>query len=159
MIRILLLCLALAGCGTLEQRAYTAAATDSATTVAGLAVGAAEANPLGIAALALKVPVLLYADSLPEGERADAHQVIAAVWGGATVNNLCVLAAMVSGGAFGPACIAAGVAYAVYAWTPAPEVKPEPGYAFGAEVAFWTHCAEYKRASGDTVRCVYRIDS
>jgi len=152
-----LLLLALTGCATLEQRAYTAAAADSATTAAGLAMGAVELNPLGaVAAVALKVPILLYADTLPEAERADVHQAIGAIWGGAAINNVCVLVTIASGGASGPACFVVGVAYAAYTWrsTPAtPQVKP---FAFGEEVAFWTACADYKRTSGEAVRCVFR---
>ncbi len=157
MIRLALCALLLTGCATLEQRATTAAVADGGTTLAGLALGAAEANPLGLAAIALKWPVMEYAKTLPESEQAQFYEVAGAIWGGATVNNLCVIAGLLTGGTAGAACIAAGVGYALYALrTPEPEAVERP-YAFGDEVAFWQACADYKRKSGEAVRCVYRL--
>lgn len=134
--------LLLTGCASLEQRAYTAAAADTATTAAGLALGLVELNPLGPAAGLLKIPYLIYAHSLPEDERAELHAQAGSIWGGISVSNGCMLAALITGGAFAPACIVAGIGYGIYRWN-----------ADTPERAFYAACANYRRYSGESFTC------
>lgn len=144
---IILALLLLTGCATLEDRAVTAAVSDGVTTGAALALGAVELNPLGAPfAIAVKVPMLLYANSLPEEERAAMYSVWGPVWGGVSANNVCVLVAILTGGIAAPICIATGVAFGVQQW-----VVGEP------EREFYTRCAEYREQSGEKFRCVYSL--
>ena len=112
----LLLALSLAAHADTAHDAQQAAIADVATTGIGLALGAAEANPLGIATLPLKLIALHYADKLPTGERETLQSAIASVWTGASVNNVCVILALVTGRAFGAGCFVAGLAGAVGPW-------------------------------------------
>ena len=67
---------------------------------------------------------------LPEGERQQAQITLGAVWTGATVNNVCVIVAIATVGAFAPACLILGVAAGVQQWG-----------ASAAEREFWGLCA------------------
>ena len=122
--------------------------SDGGTTIGALALGAAEANPLGLATVVLKYPLLQYCKGLPEDERTECYSAANAVWGGAAVNNVCVIAAILTGGAFAPVCIAAGIGYGVYAWN---DTTPEQD--------FYTACAEYRRVSGESFRCEYQLQT
>ena len=139
----LLLALSLAAHADTAHDAQQAAIADVATTGIGLALGAAEANPLGIATLPLKLIALDYADKLPTGERETLQSAIASVWTGASVNNVCVILALVTGGAFGAGCIVAGLAVAVGRWTAGEQ-----------EREFWQICADYMRMNPALV-CTY----
>lgn len=142
---LILLALALSGCGTLQQRAEHAAAADTVTTLTGLALGAAEANPLGLVALLVKIPVLAYADTLPTGERESTQAAIVAAWGGAAVNNACVIAAILTGGAIAPICPLIGIAWGVREWARSSE-----------EREFWRMCQYHREQTGRHLDCVYR---
>lgn len=135
----------LTGCATLEDKANTTALADNGTTIGALALGATEANPLGLAALVLKWPILRYIDTLPDDERAQGQAVVSAMWGGAAVNNVCVMVAILSAGTFAPACLLGGIGWGIYAWSES-----------AAEREFYAACAEYRRVSGEQFRCVYR---
>jgi hypothetical protein len=81
--------------------AMGAAVADGVSTGFALASGAVEANPLvsptplGLLALTgVKVAVVNYANRLPEDQKRTALKTSTAVWGGAAVNNLLVLAAV-----------------------------------------------------------------
>lgn len=149
MIRAALLAIALTGCANLEQRANTAAVTDGATTLVGVGIfGASELSPLGLASVAIKVPLLAYVKTLPEAEQAAAHAVAGPVWGGASVSNGCMLAVLLSGGTAAPGCLALGIGYGVYRWN-----------ADRDERNFYAACAEYVRWSGERVRCVYQMEA
>ena len=115
------------------QTAEQAAAADVATTGIGLALGAAEANPLGLIALPAKLAMIQHAESLPTGEREYALSVISSMWTGAAANNLCVIAAILSGGAFAPACLIVGAAVGMQRWDAAAD-----------ERLFWAVCADEK---------------
>ena len=147
-----------------EQDATNAAIADGASTAVALALGAAEANPLGAAfAVGVKLPLLAYARTLPEAERERFYAVAAPVWEGATANNLCVIAVLLSGGGAAPACLLVGLAWGFHASqvrvVPSEPVEAvEVGEVFGQEVAFWDACQTYKRQSGESFRCHYRRD-
>lgn len=101
----------------LQQSAQRAAAVDTGSTALGLAAGAVELNPVGpVLTLGGKYLFMKYAETLPDNQRASAYAGASAIWGGAAANNLCVTAAILSGGAFAPACIVVGLAYGAHAW-------------------------------------------
>lgn len=101
----------------IQDQANTAAVTDTVSTVVGLAMGAAEANPLGIAAILIKIPILNWAEKLPMGERQTEQAAIASIWGGGTANNICIIAAIATGGVFSAwLCPAIGAAWGVIKW-------------------------------------------
>lgn len=115
LIAILLLVATCANAQTAEQ-SQTAALTDLGSTAIGLAMGAAEANPIGVLTIPLKFVLIDRADKLPDGEKQRAHSVIGSLWHGATVNNVCVIAAIATGGAFAPVCLVAGVVAGSIRW-------------------------------------------
>lgn len=133
MIRALILSLLIATSAH-AQTAGEAAAADVATTGIGLALGAAEANPIGLLTMPAKLIALDYANSLPTGDREYALSLFGSLWTGAAANNLCVIAAIVTGGAFAPACIGIGIAVASAKWQ-----------AEANERLFWAICASEKK--------------
>ena len=123
--------------------AQAGALADAATTVAALAAGAVEANPLGLFTLPVKLLALHHAHTLPEGARQHQLATLGALWAGAAVNNACVLAAILTGGAFAPACLVAGIAAGAQRWQ-----------ASSDERAFWAICAD-ERARRPDLRCTW----
>jgi hypothetical protein len=119
-LKILLLVLSLgllpAHAATLEEQAETAAAADGITTLGGLALGAAEANPLGLVSLLAKVPMLAYVKTLPRDEQAEWHATYGAIWGGAAANNICIVGAILTGGVLAPLCPIMGMAWGMNQW-------------------------------------------
>ena len=141
MIRALILSLL---CVTAQaQTAEQAAAADVATTGIGLALGAAEANPIGLLTLPAKLAAIQHAESLPTGEREYALSVISSMWTGAAANNLCVVAAILSGGAFAPACLIIGAAVGMQRWD-----------AGADERLFWAICAD-ERTRNPRLTCEF----
>lgn len=141
MIRALILSLL---CVTAQaQTAEQAAAADVATTGIGLALGAAEANPIGLLTLPAKLAAIQHAESLPTGEREYALSVISSMWTGAAANNLCVVAAILSGGAFAPACLVIGAAVGMQRWD-----------AGADERLFWAICAD-ERTRNPRLTCEF----
>jgi hypothetical protein len=108
-----------AGCATapVSDQARDAAVADTATTAVGLAAGAVELNPLGpVLSIGMKAAYLRYADTLPESEKGVALAASSSIWSGAAANNACVAAAILTGGAFAPACIVVGIAWGLRTW-------------------------------------------
>jgi hypothetical protein len=145
----MLLALGLAACAaahgeTLEDRAQIAAVADGATTLAALAMGAVETNPLGLATVVLKAPLLAYIKTLPDDERAHGYAMQSAIWSAAAANNLCVIAAIASGGAFAPACLLVGGAWGYRDWSMSAE-----------EREFWEICRGW-RVTRPEMTCTYR---
>lgn len=125
------------------QPSTTAAALDVASTAAAIAIGAAEANPIGLVTIPLKAAAIAHADTLPEGERQAQHLDLATLWRAAAVNNACVIAAIATGGSFAPACLALAGASVVNDWLTTAEQRQ-----------FWAICAA-ERASNPRIRCMY----
>lgn len=125
------------------QTAEQAAAADVATTGIGLALGAAEANPIGLLTLPAKLAAIQHAESLPTGEREYALSVISSMWTGAAANNLCVIVAIATGGAFAPACLIVGAAVGMQRWD-----------AGADERLFWAICADEKTRN-PRLTCTY----
>jgi hypothetical protein len=131
----------------LEQSARSAAVADTASTALCLAAGAVELNPLGPAlSLGMKAAYMKYTDTLPEPEKAVALAASSSIWSGAAANNLCVIAAIATGGAFAPACIVVGVAWGLRAWQQTEH-----------ERQFWTEGCPMLRAYAEMpdLVCVY----
>jgi hypothetical protein len=131
----------------LEQSARSAAVADTASTALGLAAGAVELNPLGpVLSIGMKAAYLNYAETLPEPEKAVALAASSSIWSGAAANNLCVVAAILTGGAFAPACIVVGVAWGLRAWRQTEH-----------ERQFWTEGCPMLRAYAEMpdLVCVY----
>ena len=133
----------LSACTTMQDKATTAAAHDVASTAAGLAAGAVEANPLGLITIPVKIGALAYADGLPTGERETTQAAVAAIWTGAAANNWCVLAVIASGGSAAPACLVVGLIVGLRVWQ---------GSAMERE--FWLICAR-ERAELPGLVCTY----
>lgn len=125
------------------DQSQTDALTDLGSTAIGLAMGAAEANPVGLLTIPLKFVLIDQADKLPDGEKQHAHSVIGSLWHGATVNNLCVVAAIATGGAFAPACLVAGLVAGVHRWQ-----------STQMEREFWALCANLRTETPE-LKCVF----
>lgn len=133
----------LAGCATMQDKATQAAVHDVASTAAGLAAGAAEANPLGLVTIPAKMAILGYIQTLPTGEREEMQAAVTAIWTGAAANNWCVLAVIASGGAAAPACLVVGLFVGLRVWQDS-----------SMEREFWMICARERRGVPDLV-CRY----
>ena len=135
-----------AGAQDLKEQARNAAIGDGVSTAVGLAVGAAELNPLGpLLAVGMKAVVFEYIKTLPEVEQPRAYARAAATWSGAVANNVCITAAVLSGGGFAPVCIAVGVAWGMKTW-----------HDTERERQFWEGCAMLRTYAGQPdLECVY----
>ena len=142
-----LVALLLAFCLTVHagpaEQAQQSAAADVVTTGVGLALGAAEANPLGLATIPLKWGILEYASRLPDGEKQTVQSAVGSFWLGAAANNICVIFSILSGGTFAPLCAAAGVAVALQRWTTGAD-----------EREFWALCAR-ERVKNPKMTCEF----
>ena len=139
----LLLALCLHAHADTAERAQNAAIADVASTGAALALGAAEANPLGLLTLPMKFAAIRYAEGLPDGDKQTAQSVISSMWRGAAANNVCVIMSIVTGGTFAPVCAIAGFAVAWQEWQ-AGEIERE----------FWHLCATLRREQPE-LACVW----
>lgn len=121
---------------TLQEQAEAAAAADGLTTLGGLALGAAEANPLGLISLIAKIPLLAHVKTLPQDEQAEWHATYSAIWGGAAANNLCIVGAILTGGVLAPLCPIVGIAWGMNKWN-ASAMERELWAICRAERAYW----------------------
>ena len=102
---------------TPRQHAVNGQVADVASTLVGLAVGASEANPLGILVLPIKFYSLRLADDMPPGEGQDqAYRTLAALGYGPAANTLCVILTIATGGSAAPACLLVGIATGLYVY-------------------------------------------
>lgn len=101
-----------------RQKIEAAAAhsADIATTGAGLAMGAAEGNPLGLLMIPVKLVSYHRIKAAPEVEQPAMWAAYEAMGWGAAANNLCVIAAIASGGPAIVPCLAVGAAAAGLSW-------------------------------------------
>ncbi len=91
-----------------SQLANMGMAADLGTTALGLAMGAAEANPLGLATIPLKLMVKAQIDKIPdENQRREATARFTGVQFGAAAANLCTLA--IGSPAVAVLCMAGGM--------------------------------------------------
>lgn len=101
-----------------RREAVASQAADLATTAAGLALGAVETNPLGVLLVVPKVVGFYRIKAAPVEEQPALWSAYQAFGWGAAANNVCVIAAIASGGpALVPcAVIGAAVGGASWAW-------------------------------------------
>jgi len=136
---------------TLQDQAERSAAADALTTMGGVALGATEANPLGILTLLAKVPLLAHVKTLPQDEQAEWHATYGAIWGGAAANNLCIIGAILTGGALAVLCPVAGVAWGFKVWN-ASAMERELWSICRQERAYWNNpqmtCNFFKKPVG-----------
>ena len=132
--------------GTAQEQATGGAVADGVTTALGLAAGAAELNPLGpLLGVGVKMAFMEYAKGLPDTEQPAAYAAAASFWQGAAANNVCVAAAILSGGAFAPACVAMGIAWGAKTWK-------DTEY----ERQFWEGCRMLRQyAQRPDMPCIY----
>lgn len=96
--------------------AVAAHASDIATTGAGLALGAAEANPLGVLLVPAKAVAYHRIKASPEVEQPAMWAAYEAMGWGASANNACVIAAVSTGGPAIVPCLAVGAVAAALSW-------------------------------------------
>lgn len=96
--------------------AVAAHAADIATTASGLALGAAEANPLGVLLLPAKAISYHRIKASPDVEQPAMWAAYEALGWGAAANNACVIAAVSTGGPAIVPCLAVGAVAAAVSW-------------------------------------------
>jgi hypothetical protein len=130
----------------LPQQARNAAIADGLTTALGLAAGGVEANPIGpLLTVGMKAVAWQYASTLPDTERPAVYAAAASMWQGAAANNLCVTAALLTGGSFAPACVVVGALWAAQKWQESEH-----------ERLFWQGCAMLRTyARQPELECIY----
>ena len=96
--------------------AIASQSADLATTGAGLALGAVEANPLGVFLLPAKAIAYHRIKASPESEQPAMWSAYSAFGWGAAANNLCVIGAILTGGTSGPLCLAVGAGVGWWQW-------------------------------------------
>lgn len=112
----ILAALLLTGCAGTREGTYAAHGADLASTGVGLALGAAEANPLGVVGIPIKIAITEHIKTLPEDDQPQAYSALSAVTWGAVGNNACVIAGLATGGVLTPVCIAVGVGTGMTFW-------------------------------------------
>lgn len=122
-----------------ERTAVAAHVADVVTTGAGLSLGAAEANPLGLALLGVKLATYQHIKAQPAEEQPHLWGVFGAFGWAAAANNLCVIA---SGGA----CLAVGALAGLLQWR---QAEPERLQAQFAAVC------ERERLKTPALQCVW----
>jgi hypothetical protein len=94
----------------MSDAANAGIAADLGTTALGLSLGAAEANPLGLALLPLKFLVKAQIDKIPEeNQRREATAQFTGMQYGAAAANICTLA--IGNPVLAAVCFAGGLAY------------------------------------------------
>lgn len=109
--------------------------------------GAAEANPIGLALIPVKLALLAHTDTLPPADKLHARTTLAAFGNGAAVNNVCVLAVVLTGGAASLPCILLGGAYGLWEYSTA---KAEQ-----MQQEFMAMCLAARKETPD-MKCFYK---
>ena len=100
-----------------REHAISGQVADVATTVGGLALGATELNPLGLATIPLKYYILARADEMSPGpDKDEAYRLIAAAGYGPAANNVCVILTIATGGGATPGCLLVGLITGIYVY-------------------------------------------
>lgn len=92
-VAVIMVVITATGCSALGKiTAEQAAALDTATTVVAVEQGYRELNPLGFpATVALKITVLVVADSVASADSQQIQKIASTVWTAAAVNNVVLL--------------------------------------------------------------------
>lgn len=131
----------------LEGRAVAGQMADVGSTAIGLAMGAAEANPLGILTLGAKAIAYQQIKDAPATEQPALWSAYGAFGWGAAANNVCVIAAIASGGAAAALCPLLGLATGMTVYSGDEEKRNRETFA--------AICAE-QRQSNPALVCEYR---
>jgi hypothetical protein len=121
-------------------------AADLATTGVGLLLGAAEANPLGILTLGVKAMAYKQIKESPTVEQPRMWSMYGALGWGAAANNLCVIAAIATGGGAAILCPLIGLGAGVGSWNADAKKRDEATFA--------AICQEEKVKNRELV-CIY----
>lgn len=130
----------------LQGKAVAGQVADVGSTAIGLAMGAAEANPLGILTLGVKAIAYKQIQEAPPTDQPRMWSAYGAFGWGAAANNLCVIAAIATGGAAAALCPLVGLATGMTTWSADEERRNR--------ATFDAICDEQKRSNPDLV-CIY----
>ena len=131
----------------LKDNAVAGQVADVGSTGLGLALGAAEANPLGILTLGVKAIAYKQIQAAPATEQPAMWSAYGAFGWGATANNLCVIAAIATGGAAAALCPLIGVVAGVTVYNGDEDKRNRETFA--------AICQEQRRTRPDLV-CEYK---
>ena len=130
----------------LQQQAVNGQWADVGTTGIGLAMGASEANPLGILTLGVKAYAYAQIKEAPLVEQPRMWSAYGAFGWGAAANNVCIIAAIASGGAAAAVCPLIGLAAGVTTWNADEEKRNRATFAA---------ICEQERQTNPTMSCTY----
>ena len=130
----------------LQTNAVIGQAADVGTTGAGLLLGAAEANPLGIVTLGIKAVAYQKIKNSPPVEQPRLWGMYGALGWGAAANNLCVIATIATGGAGAVLCPLLGLGAGIGSWNSGAEERDRATFA--------AICDQAKIKNPDMV-CIY----
>ena len=129
-----------------QQQATLGQVADVGTTGAGLLMGAAEANPLGLVTLGIKAVAYQRIKNSPPTEQPRLWGIYGAAGWGAAANNLCVIATIATGGAGAVLCPLLGLGAGIGSWNAGSEERDRATFA--------AICDQAKAKNPDMV-CVY----
>lgn len=129
-----------------KQHATLGQVADVGTTGAGLLLGAAEANPLGLVTLGIKAVAYQKIKDSPATEQPRLWGIYGAAGWGAAANNLCVIASIATGGAAAMLCPLIGLGAGISSWNAGSEERDQATFA--------AMCDEAKSRNPNLV-CVY----
>lgn len=112
-----------------QSNAVMGQAADVGTTGAGLLLGAAEANPLGLVTLGIKAVAYQKIKSSPPVEQPRLWGMYGAMGWGAAANNLCVIAAIATGGGAAVLCPLLGLGAGMTSWNAGTEERNRATFA------------------------------
>lgn len=99
-----------------QSHAMAGQAADLGTTGLGLLLGAAEANPLGLLSVGMKMLAYQQIKNAPAAEQPRLWAAYGAMGWGAAANNVCVIATIATGGAGALLCPMIGLATGLSLW-------------------------------------------
>lgn len=130
----------------LQGKAVAGQVADVSSTAVGLAMGAAEANPLGILTLGVKAIAYKQIQEAPAVDQPAMWSAYGAFGWGAAANNVCVIAAIATGGAAAALCPLIGLATGMTTWNADEERRNR--------ATFDAICDEQKRMNPNLI-CTY----
>lgn len=130
----------------LENKAVSGQLADLGSTGIGLALGAAEANPLGLLTLGVKAYAYQQIKEAPAVEQPAMWSAYGAFGWGAAANNVCVIAAIASGGVAAALCPLIGLATGMTTWK---------GDESRRDRATFAAICEQQRQSNPALTCTY----
>ena len=138
-----------------ERKATIAAVADGVSTLGALGSGAVERNamlptsPVGIIAVTVaKIGLTEWANQQPEPRRSESMKSMTAVFGGAAVNNLFVLA-----GAANPVSMVAGLTGGIFFWNNMDQSLKQQALARASQQREWEGQLQIKTSSAKRWSC------